>query len=149
MTELDPATFASVNAQQFAQLVKTTPDAQLKQVMQSESRGQILAEIFNRFPTLFRADRAGDTEAVIHWNITDKPGGGTDSYEVEIANHACTVSDAPHKEPRVALTMGPVEFLKIVSGNGNPVMMFMTGKLKAKGDLSLAADIAKLFDMPK
>ena len=38
---------------------------------------------------------------------------------------------------------------KIVSGSGNPVMMFMTGKLKAKGDLGLAANIANLFDIPK
>jgi putative sterol carrier protein len=37
----------------------------------------------------------------------------------------------------------------VVSGNGNPVMLFMTGKLKAKGDLGLAANIANLFDIPK
>ena len=42
-----------------------------------------------------------------------------------------------------------MEFLKIVSGNGNPVMMFMTGKLKAKGDLGLAANIQNLFEIPK
>ena len=28
-------------------------------------------------------------------------------------------------------------------------MMFMTGKLKAKGDLGLAANIANFFDIPK
>ena len=45
--------------------------------------------------------------------------------------------------------MGPVEFLKLISGRANPVMMFMTGKIKAKGDLGLAANIANLFDIPK
>jgi hypothetical protein len=29
------------------------------------------------------------------------------------------------------------------------MMMFMTGKIKAKGDLGLAANVAKLFDIPK
>ena len=29
------------------------------------------------------------------------------------------------------------------------MMMFMTGKLKTKGDMGLAANIANLFDMPK
>ena len=38
---------------------------------------------------------------------------------------------------------------KIVSGDGNPMMMFMTGKVKAKGDLGIAAQIVKLFDIPK
>jgi putative sterol carrier protein len=52
-------------------------------------------------------------------------------------------------DPKLSLTLGAVDFLKVVSGNGNPVMMFMTGKLKAKGDLGLAANIANLFDIPK
>jgi len=45
--------------------------------------------------------------------------------------------------------VGAVDFLKVVSGNANPVMLFMTGKLKAKGDLGLAANIANYFDIPK
>ena len=100
-------------------------------------------------PQLFRADRAGSTSAVIHWNITDAPGGGVDTYELVIAGGACTLSPTPENDPKLSLTLGPVDFLKVVSGNGNPVMMFMTGKLKAKGDLGLAANIANLFDMPK
>ena len=52
-------------------------------------------------------------------------------------------------DPKLSLNLGAVDFLKVVSGNGNPVMMFMTGKLKAKGDLGLAANIANLFDIPK
>ena len=39
------------------------------------------------------------------------------------------------------MTMDPVTFLKVVSGSGNPMMMFMTGKIKAKGDLGLAANM--------
>ncbi|HLV59250.1 MAG TPA: SCP2 sterol-binding domain-containing protein, partial [Natronosporangium sp.] len=34
-------------------------------------------------------------------------------------------------------------------GNANPMMMFMSGKLKAKGDLALAANIANYFSLPK
>ncbi|MEH1123827.1 SCP2 sterol-binding domain-containing protein [Micromonospora sp. CPCC 206061] len=149
MTDFDPATFANVDPKQFAQLVKTTPDAQIKQVMQSDLRGKILDEVFGRMPTLFRPDRAGSTNAVIHWTVTERPDGGADTYEVVIENGACTVSESADRDPKLTLTMGPVEFLKVVSGGGNPVMMFMTGKLKAKGDLGLAANIANLFDIPK
>lgn len=149
MTDFDPSTFSNVDPQQFAKLVKSTPDAQIKQVMQSEQRGKILDEVFGRMPSLFRPDRAGATNAVIHWNVTDRPDGGVDTYEVVIENGACTLSETAERDPKLSLTMGPVEFLKIVSGAGNPVMMFMTGKLKAKGDLGLAANIANLFDIPK
>jgi putative sterol carrier protein len=149
MTDFDPASFTALDAKQFAQLVKSTPDDKIAQVMQSDLRGKILDEVFGRMPSLFRADRAGSTNAVIHWNITGRPDGGTDTYEVVIENGTCTVSDTAERDPKLSLTMGPVEFLKIVSGGANPVMMFMTGKLKAKGDLGLAANIANLFDIPK
>lgn len=149
MTDFDPANFASVDPKQFAQLVKSTPDAQIAEVMKSDKRDKILNEVFSRMPSLFRADRAGSTNAVIHWTISDRPDGGADTYEVIVENGTCQVSSTPARDPKLALTMGPVEFLKIVSGAANPVMMFMTGKLKAKGDLGLAANIANLFDIPK
>ncbi|MEU5562943.1 SCP2 sterol-binding domain-containing protein [Micromonospora musae] len=149
MTDFDPANFANVGPKEFAQLVKSTPDDKIAQVMSGDMRGKVLGEVFHRMPSLFRADRAGSTNAVIHWDITGRPDGGSDTYEVVIENGACTVTETPQREPKLTLTMGPVEFLKIVSGGANPVMMFMTGKLKAKGDLGLAANIANLFDIPK
>jgi len=149
MTDFDPADFASVDPKQFAQLVKSTPDAQIAEVMSGDLRGKVLDEVFGRMPTLFRADRAGSTNAVIHWNITGRPDGGTDTYEVVIADGGCTTSATPQHDPKLSLTMGPVEFFKLISGGANPVTMFMTGKLKAKGDLGLAATIANLFDIPK
>lgn len=149
MTDFDPATFANLGPKELAQLVKSTPDRKIAEVMSSDLRGKVLGEVFSRMPSMFRADRAGSTNAVIHWTITGRPDGGSDTYEVVIADGTCTVSETVEREPKVALTMGAVEFLKLVSGGGNPVMMFMTGKLKAKGDLGLAANIANLFDIPK
>jgi putative sterol carrier protein len=149
MTEFDLSDLTSVDPARFAQLIKSAPDAQLAEVMQSELRAKILDEVFGRMPSSFRADRAGTTSAVIHWTITGRPDGGSDTYELVIADGACTVSESPQREPRLTLTLGPVDFLKVVSSNANPVMMFMTGKLKAKGDLGLAANIANLFDLPK
>jgi hypothetical protein len=149
MTEFDLSDFSSVDPKQFAQIVKSAPDSQINEVMASDARGKILDEVFARMPTLFRPDRAGSTNAVIHWNVTGRGDGGTDTYEIVIDNGTCTLSPTPGHDPKLSLTMGPVEFLKVVSGAGNPVMMFMTGKLKAKGDLGLAANIANLFDIPK
>ncbi|WP_203715467.1 SCP2 sterol-binding domain-containing protein [Asanoa siamensis] len=149
MSDFDPAQFVSVGPKEFAQLVKSTPDAKIAEIMESDARGKVLDQVFERMPALFRADRAGSTNAVIHWTITGRPDGGSDTYEVVIEDGACTVNNTAERDPRLSLSMGPVDFLKIVSGSGNPVMMFMTGKLKAKGDLGLAANIANLFDIPK
>ncbi|HLT09294.1 MAG TPA: SCP2 sterol-binding domain-containing protein [Micromonosporaceae bacterium] len=149
MPDLDPASFASVEPAQFASKVKSASKDQLEAVMASEHRGKILDEVFSRFPNQFRADKAGSTNAVIHWNITGRPDGGTDSYEVVIANGTCTVSDKPSAEPKLTITIGGAEFLQLIAGAANPMMMAMTGKLKPKGDLALAANLANLFDLPK
>jgi putative sterol carrier protein len=140
---------SNLDPQEFAQLVKKTSNDELKQVMQSERRGVILAEIFDRMPGMFRPEKAGSLNAVIHWNVGDRPDGGVDTFEVVIADGKCEVSPTPTHEPKVAVNVGAVDFLKVVSGNANPVMMFMTGKLKAKGDLGLAANISNYFDIPK
>jgi hypothetical protein len=149
MTDFNAESLASIEPKDFPQLVKSTPDATIAEVMASDDRSKILDGVFDRMPTLFRADRAGATQAVIHWIITGGPGGSSDTYETVIENGACTVTNQPVRDPKLAMTMDPVTFLKVVSGDGNPMMMFMTGKIKAKGDLGLAAQVAKLFDIPK
>jgi putative sterol carrier protein len=140
---------ADVTPAEFAKIVKETPDAQIASVMKGDSRKNVLDAIFARMPDTFRADRAGSTNAIIHWNISDRPDGGTDTYELVIADGTCQVSSTPANDPKLSITVNPVDFVKVVTGNGNPVMMFMTGKLKAKGDLGLAANIQNLFEIPK
>ena len=137
-----------VEPQQFAQLVRDTPDAKLAEALEGPDRKRILDTVFGRMPQSFRPDRAGATNAVIHWTITGGPNG-SDTYEVVIADGTCSLSPTPERDPRLAVTLSPLDFIKLVSGNGNPMMMFMTGKIKAKGDLALAASIQNLFEIPK
>ena len=79
MTTFDPANFANYGPKEFAQLVKSTPDDKIAEVMSGDLRGKVLSEVFGRMPQIFRADRAGTTSAVIHWNITGRPDGGWSS----------------------------------------------------------------------
>ena len=62
--------FASVSPTEFAQLVKGTPDSELQAILDGDLRQPILHSIFARMPESFRPDRAGTTEAVIHWIIS-------------------------------------------------------------------------------
>jgi putative sterol carrier protein len=149
VTAFDPADFASVDPQRFAELVKATPKAEIEAALAGPHRGKILDEIFGRFPNQFRADRAGNTEAVIHWIIGGRDDGGADTYEVVIADGACVISPEPALDPKLSVNINAIEFFNLLSGSSNPMVMFMTGKLKAKGDLALAANLANLFDLPK
>lgn len=149
MTDFELSHIASIEPAELAKLVMSTSDTKIVEVMSGEQRSAILDEVFSRFPKLFHPDRAGSISAVIHWVITGGAGDGPDTYQVVIENGACTTSSAADRDPRLTITVGPVEFLKVVSGAGNPLMMFMNGTLKAKGDLGLAANIANFFAIPK
>ncbi|WP_129843205.1 SCP2 sterol-binding domain-containing protein [Streptomyces sp. RFCAC02] len=139
--------FASVTPAEFSALVKKTSRAQMAELMRGELRARVLAEIFGRMERQFNPEGAGSLKALIRWEITGDP---VVVYETSIADGACAVtpgrSDA---EPRVTLTMADPEFLKLVSGNGSPVTMFMTRKLKVAGDVGLASALTRIFDIPK
>jgi hypothetical protein len=137
-----------MDQRELAELVKQTPSGELKLLMQSERRGDLLDKIFVDMPGVFRPGRAGSTRAVLHWHIADRPDGGVDTYELVIAGGSCTVSATPQHEPRLALTIGAVDFLQMVTGNANPRLLFLRGRIKANGDLGLAMRIPSMFDVP-
>ena len=87
--------------------------------------------------------------ATTHWTLTGRPDGGSDEWTVRVADGVCTVVPGHDGDATLGLTMGPVEFIKLITKTGNPVMMLMTGKIKIKGDMSLAANVGSLFEVPR
>ena len=138
-----------VDAVAFAGQVSQVSDDDLRQLMASEMRSQILDEIFRRMVQHFRPDRAQGVEAVIHWKILDRPDGGYDHYEFVIASGSASLNEAPTLDPTLEFRIAPVHFLRLVTGNAAGPMLFMTGKLKIKGDLGLAARAPSFFEIPK
>lgn len=147
MTEFDLEHLKSLEPEEFAAMVKGARKSELDELMSGEYRKPILDTIFDRMPGLFRPERAGATDAVIRWNITGD--GRTDSYDVTIADGSCTSGPAIAPDPKVAITLTGPDFLTVVAGSANPTMMFMTGKLKFKGDMALAASVPGMFELPK
>jgi len=148
MTEFSRDTYVAAGPHEAAQLVQDAADSSISAVMKSDDRTAVLAEAFGRLPKIFLPDAATGVRAVVHWTITGAPAG-PETYEMLIEDGACAVSGTPAREPKVVMTMDPVTFLKVISGDGNPMKMFMMGKIKAKGDLGLAANVAKYFDIPR
>jgi putative sterol carrier protein len=137
---------SQVDPHEFARSIAQTPDEQLREGIEGPLRGQILAEIFQRMEHHFRPASAQD--AVIQWVITGRPDGGEDHWEVVIAGGACTVSPEPKSEPRVTLKLDGVDFLKLVTGNANGPMLFMSGRLKIEGELMFSTQIQSMFTIP-
>ena len=138
-----------MQAAEFVALVRSTPDSEIAADFAGEHREPLLDALFARFPHVFRPEKAGDRNARIDFRVTGAADGSSDTYAVVVADGVCTVEKAPTAEPDLSLMLGPAEFLKLITGSGNPAMMFMTGKIKARGDLVLATGLAHWFEAPQ
>jgi putative sterol carrier protein len=49
----------------------------------------------------------------------------------------------------VTLSLRELDFLKVVTGNANPVQMFITRRLRVRGDLMLASRMQRFFEIPR
>ncbi|WP_406864019.1 SCP2 sterol-binding domain-containing protein [Streptomyces solicamelliae] len=141
--------FAAVSPAEFARLVKGLSAQQIKDLAADEAlRERVLAEVFGRMKQQFRPEAAGTLDALIRWKIT---GVSSDAvYETRISEGRCEVTEGrTETEARTTLILADADFLKLVSGNANPVTMFMMRKLKIAGDVALASGLTRYFDIPK
>jgi len=141
--KLDPARFAT--------LVAGSSRAQLESVVAERPlREHVLGEIFARMGAHIRPERARDLHAVVHWRLSGGTGeGGYDRYETVIAHGSCTVSREMNEKPKVTITIAPADFFRLITHQATPAVLFVTGKIKVKGDLAFAAGLIGYFDLPK
>ncbi|WP_432848952.1 SCP2 sterol-binding domain-containing protein [Amycolatopsis sp. CA-161197] len=151
LSEDSPAfSLAKVDPARFATLVSRASRPQLEAVVASlELRERVLDEIFARMGAHLRVDRP--LEAVIHWRLSGGTGaGGYDRYATTISGGSCTVSRTVEgARPRVTITLSPVDFFRLITHQATPAVLFVTGKIKVKGDLAFAAGLIGYFDLPK
>ena len=142
---------AAMDPHIFAGLIANASRGQVDSVMAHPLlRGRILDEIFRRMQTHFRPDRAGSARAVVHFRLSGSPSAddGFDRYESIIDAGTCQATRGRTSEPRVTVTIGPADFLKLITRNASAPVLFMTGKLKVRGDLGFAAGMMTYFDLP-
>ncbi len=133
----------------FGRLVRDAPPERLEQLMRSPARKPILDGIFWQMPKQLDSEQAAGVNTSIRWCITGRADGGLDTYQLELADSRCRVirgTDGP--DPRLTITIDGVEFLRLVSGNSDPMQAYFKGRIQLAGDIMLAAKMAQLFRMP-
>lgn len=101
-------------------------------------------ETFEAMPGRFRADKAAGTNAVIQFDIGGE-GGGT--WHAVIKDGACTVTEGPAASPNLTLQISSQDWLDMLAGQQSGQTLFMTGRLKTKGDMGLAMKLGSMFQM--
>jgi len=90
-------------------MVGEVPDEQLAEGMSDpDVRKMVLDEIFKRMADHVQPGQVEGVDALVHFKITDAPGGGADVYEVVIRDGQVRVNEEPTVEnPRVAIITAP------------------------------------------
>ena len=95
--------------------------------------------LVQQLPKAFRPAEAGGKAHTIQLNISQP------AYAV-IENGTCAVHAGTAPSSDLTLTMTDENFVELMQGRLNGVAAFMSGKLKASGDLMLAQRLTKIFD---
>ena len=101
-------------------------------------------ESFAAMPGRFRPDKASGTSAVIQYDISGDGGG---IWNAVIKDGACTVNQGAATNPNLTLAIAAQDWLDMLSGKQSGQMLFMSGKLKVKGDMGLAMKLGSMFSM--
>jgi putative sterol carrier protein len=101
-------------------------------------------EVFGNMPEVFNPNAAQGLNAVFQFEITGDGGG---SWNVVIKDGACEVNEGTNDSPSVTLTMSAETWLGMVNKEVNGMQAFMSGQLKAAGDIMLAQRIEQLFPL--
>ena len=103
-----------------------------------------VAELFERMPGQFNADKAGDMDAVIVFDLSGDEGG---QWTVAISDGACDITTGAADSPKATVRMDAGDYKDMITGKLNPMMAFMSGKVKVEGDLNTVMKFQQIFGM--
>mgnify|MGYP005872380141 CR=1 FL=1 len=101
-----------------------------------------IQEIFEHIDEGFNPAKAEGVDAVFQFDLTGDHGG---QYWVKVADQQAEVHQGVHNAPTMTVTASAEDYIALVNGDLNPMMAFMQGKVKVKGDMGLALKLQAMF----
>jgi len=99
-----------------------------------------VVQVFEQMKGNFDADAAAGMDLVFQFNIEDdKP------YHLIVKDGTCEMVEGAHEDPSVTLIMDSETLQGIVTGETDGMQAFMSGQLRAEGDMMLATKLGQLF----
>ncbi|MBW2091640.1 MAG: SCP2 sterol-binding domain-containing protein [Deltaproteobacteria bacterium] len=104
------------------------------------------AEIFEMMATAFKPDAAQGVDVVFQYSLSGPDGG---DWNIVIKDQKCEINKGQAENPTTTMKLSDEDFVKMITGELNPMMAFTSGKLKIEGDMMKAQILAQLFEAPE
>jgi putative sterol carrier protein len=101
-----------------------------------------VAELFESMPGRFNAAEAVGLTKTLQWNIT---GSEASVWAFQIIDGVGHLVPGGVEKPDATFTISGKDWLAIAEGKLDSMRAFMSGKLKVKGDLTLAMKSPQFF----
>ena len=101
-----------------------------------------VTKIFEQMPEQFKAEKAGDFDATIQFDLAGDEGG---QWYVTIADGNAAVEKGTADTPAATIRMAASDFADMMTGELDPMNAFMMGKVKVEGDLNTVMKFQTLF----
>ncbi len=102
-----------------------------------------ISQIFPRMLERFSAEKAGDLNTVIQFELSGDNGG---TYWIKIADGQCTTGEGANDSTNMTVKASADDFLAIVNGQMNPMQAVMMGKLKVS-DVGIGMKMTQIFGL--
>lgn len=100
--------------------------------------------LFETMRERFNPEKAVGLDAIIQFNLT---GESSANYWARVNNGEIELHEGESENARMTLIADAQDYANIVAGNPNAMQAFMQGKLKIKGDMSLAMKLQSIFGL--
>ena len=100
-------------------------------------------EILLRMPEAFVPEKAAGLDALVQLNLTGEGGG---EWYIKIANSQISVQEGRAPSSDLTLTMDTADYVALSIGEVNPMNLFLAGKIKLLGNMTLAMKFQEMFD---
>ncbi|MGH2785551.1 MAG: SCP2 sterol-binding domain-containing protein [Actinomycetota bacterium] len=106
----------------------------------------VLDQMFEGMVTAFKPEAAAGKTAVLAYEITTPEEAH--SYALKVDNGTCELHKGPVESARITMVMAFPDWLRLAAGELDGMKAFMSGKLKIRGDMMFAQQMATWFEQP-
>lgn len=99
-------------------------------------------EIMEAIKSKYDSSKMKGVTAVYQFELTGDGGG---NFYINVKDGEAEFGDGQAENPNITVTMALDDFKELLAGNLNATTAFMTGKIKIKGDISLAMKLQALL----